>query len=822
MATLAFFTLMGSCLIVLMVAMVNNFTVHHKQADAVDNAALLAAHELSQVTVDHSSFGQVGLCDLPADRFSPTGVRQGRVISLGSLYETLRIDSEIAKKLGQKSMLSMAEHDTSLAHKVETELAQRLRQAVEVDTAPTSVPQSTGSNSEQDNTVYRDVYRAISSDREAQAATSVELKIYLGRGTNPIFTREETRLVSTADFVRTDSGAAPYLVLVEAHYEGHAKGSSQPQRYVKRACALIGAPTVEAPPSAFIINFPQGIPPQFASAHDILFNKQWTSKGDWQQAVGSRVPGKGSLAPPLDPVMPSMQPGDAMAVGLYHWLRSAGSAIDPDLAVELIHSKWDLNSLSNTADRKDLDMTDSAEQTSTIVNSCLARDTGAREYSIMNQTGPSSVGQIALSRAFAVFDQSTQPNAGPAYPPTALPLFVDAQGKCNLAGRKGFNTALIKSFLYDIHDTNIAATTSLAMAKQFLNQSSNALSQTEQRIIIERQELASVTSRLARMTDEASKRRKPVSDSGAEADDPKRIMILAQDRTEALRAQIANDEQQRANLRDTHNRATQAIYNATKAASATYELCEHAFKSCRDGIYQIDTAHRAYLIGKKFVFVAHNEPLCENDFFAATQDAAANKNKSEDEEPKSPWFSRNMEIMAPVDAFIGNHAEDAKAEGKSLKALLQEKPVEQIFHQGMIVLDSRSITRTATTTPACHGYKQYAFSNIAIPSGQLLYYCQNAIESGDSPKVSWSMLLRDLVATRSNASDIGATGNPIPSEERSWCNESEHGPCPGLACELQLRCPLPVLNDFSEDTYLKEPGINTQVPQIPPVPADML
>jgi hypothetical protein len=83
-------------------------------------------------------------------------------------------------------------------------------------------------------------------------------------------------------------------------------------------------------------------------------------------------------------------------------------------------------------------------------------------------------------------------------------------------------------------------------------------------------------------------------------------------------------------------------------------------------------------------------------------------------------------------------------------------------------------------------------------------------------------LLRDLVATRSTASDIGSTGNPIPSQERQWCSDTDNGQCPGLAVELQIRSPLPILTNLDEDTYLKEPALNAQIPQIPPVPADML
>jgi hypothetical protein len=182
-----------------------------------------------------------------------------------------------------------------------------------------------------------------------------------------------------------------------------------------------------------------------------------------------------------------------------------------------------------------------------------------------------------------------------------------------------------------------------------------------------------------------------------------------------------------------------------------------------------------------------------------------------------------METFFPVESAFNVSSDKVKVENRTLKEVMQDAPMMEKFRHGMVVLDSRSITKTATDQPVCHAYRQYAFSNISIPSGQLLYYCQNATQSGDATKVSWSMILRDLVASRSTASDISSTGNPIASQEREWCAEPGHGPCPGLACELQVRCPLPVLTTFGgEDSYLKDPSRMTEIPQIPPVPADML
>jgi hypothetical protein len=822
LAQLLLLTCIGSLIIVGYVWSVNKYSVHRTQTDILENAALLAARELSEITVQHSSLGDIGLCDLPPGRVSSHGISQTRATSIYHLYDTLNVDKEIAVKLNHALIEKLADNDLGLAQKLEYELAQKLKQAVEPDLSQ-NIKTMRGNNftEDQDNNVYRDVFRMIAADREAQKAASVQVKVKLGWAKSAIFNRDcDPHQVDTANFQDKPQEHAPYLVQVEAIYD--KRGKSKNEGIVKRSrCALIAAPNVEPPPAAFVINFPAGVPPIFKSVYDILAFKNWTSNGDWQQAVGSNVPGNGSLAPPLGSVGPSMSPGDAATVALYDWLKSAGPAVDSDRAVGLIKSIWDVSPLTVPVRRPE-DVVETADLQAANVNSCLARDTGAREYSIMNQTAPGSTGQTALARAFSIFGQSNQAmSQQPTYPQSALPLYVGKNGKCNIAGRHDFDQALIRDFLSCVQRTNIAAISSLSTAKQLLSTTNVALSQLEQKMFIEKQELASVTSRLARSQDEPAKGKD--QDIHAQLKASQHIVDLSNERIATLNAIIDADERQRLKFQRMHRLAIQATVNATKVSNSTFDLGAHAFKFCRSGLFRIDAPRKGFLVGIKYVFFPCTEPLTEADFTSLESLKALDTPLKKELEPQSPWFAKTLDSVFTVQtAFPGPLYDQVKVEGRTLTQLMQNPPVCSSPSRGMIVLDSSTINAAAEGKPTTRAFRQYAFSNIPIPPGQLLYYCQNAAQTGDAPRVSWSMLLRDLVASKASNTGDEPVGNPIASQERNWCSNKDTQKCPGLACEIQIRCPLPVLNKMVEDAYLKNPMTNAQVPQIPPVPPDML
>ena len=99
LAQMLVLTAIGALLMVFCVTFVNRFTAHRKEENVLEKAAIIAAHELAEITVQHNSFGNVGLCDLPADALSKRAGSKSRAISIDRLNETLSTDLEIANKL---------------------------------------------------------------------------------------------------------------------------------------------------------------------------------------------------------------------------------------------------------------------------------------------------------------------------------------------------------------------------------------------------------------------------------------------------------------------------------------------------------------------------------------------------------------------------------------------------------------------------------------------------------------------------------------------------------------------------------------------------
>ena len=148
-------------------------------------------------------------------------------------------------------------------------------------------------------------------------------------------------LVDPAIFQEAPPGRAPNLVLIEAAFalkQGGEGGTAAP--YKKSACALIRETPTADEPSVFAVSFPFGMPPFAHSIMDLLHYQGWRSKGVWHQAIGNEVPGRGSLAPPLEPLLPEMDPGEALAVALYDWLKYVGSGLEPEAVQSAFAEKF--------------------------------------------------------------------------------------------------------------------------------------------------------------------------------------------------------------------------------------------------------------------------------------------------------------------------------------------------------------------------------------------------------------------------------------------------------------------------------------------------
>ncbi|MBS1952806.1 MAG: hypothetical protein JST89_01330 [Cyanobacteria bacterium SZAS-4] len=807
---LALIATVGSVVISLYVLWIGISGHHKRNVDTAALAALYAAEQLSQINVDSASFGKVGLCDQASDDSGTFSYVRGqrRVTGLNTIYKTLAVDAAIAKHLKRQIMTDLIEKDLAEVKKVENELRLRLHEAAEPDLMEAKASENStqlyASTASKQNNIYRDVYRMLAADKSSPDLSLIEVRLKLGRykqratASPDGWPSGKIRLIEPAElFEPAKKEQAPYTVLVEAVFQTKSKNGSDPIRTVsKKYCALISAPRLDPVKSTLVMSFPDGLPPVIDSAMSILTAKSISGTGDWQQAVGNEVPGKGSLAPSLQPVLPGMSPSDAFSVALYHWLKRQGSEVTEQKVYELLEAKWN----SSAPIMKFQPVT--APTNESKPNSCLAIDTGARQYAILNQTGPGGIGQTALSRAFAIYSGAVASSPQVSFPPNALPLFVDSEGKCNLTGRKDYSDKFVNDYLKAVYDTNLAAVESAAVSRMVIARASTELAQLDQKIYIERQELNSIINRFNRLGLEAP----PAKDEGA-PNEVARQKALIQDKIDALKASIATDEESRAKLRKTNTLAQRTTSVANQVGTTTYELCAQAFRLCKDGIFRIDKPTPGYIISRKYVFRPCTKPVDESDFFKPESEVSANSKL---------WLTKSFDVVTTIEA--ARLAADTVVEGAKYSDFATST-ISQQTRSPVVFLTTDELFSTSTPRPMIFNF--YPFGNIRIPSGQLFYYCKDALRTGSAPAVSWSVVIRDLVASVGQNSMGNPTGEPIQSDQPDWCKTSDQHECPGLACEFQLRTPLPVITN-SPETLLTNPVNSAQIQQIPPVPADLL
>ncbi len=808
---LALIATVGSTFIALYVLWIGISGHHKRNVDTAALAALYAAQQLSQINVDSTSFGKVGLCDQPADDSGAFSYSHGqsRVTGLNTIYKTLAVDAAIAKHLKRQIMTELIDRDRAEVKKVENELRLRLHEAAEPDLMEAQASENSSqlyaSTASKQNNIYRDVYRMLAADKSSPDLSLIEVRLKLGRYKQPASTSPDSwpsgkiRLIEPAElFEPAKKEQAPYTVLVEAVFQTKSKNTSDPIRTVsKKYCALISSPRLAPVKSTLVMSFPDGLPPVIDSAMSLLTAKGLSGNGDWQQAVGNEVPGKGSLAPSLQPVLPGMSPSDAFSVALYHWLKRQGSEVTEQKLYELLEAKW------NSSAPIMKFQTETAPPTyESKPNSCLAIDTGARQYAILNQTGPGGIGQTAISRAFAIYSGTLSSSPQVNFPQNALPLFVDRDGKCNLAGRKDYSDKFVNDYLKAVYDTNLAAVGSAAVSRMVIARASAELTQLDQKIYIEQQELNSVVNRFNRLRLEIN----PTKDEAA-PNEVARQKALIQEKMDALKLSISSDEEDRARLRKTNMQAQRTTSIANQVGTTTYELCAQAFRLCKDGIFKIDKPTPAYIISRKFVFTPCTKPVDESDFF---------KPESEISDNSKLWLTKSFDVVKTIEN--ARLAPDTIVEGAKYSDFASTSVLQQT-NSPVVFLTTDELFSSSTPRPMIFNF--YPFGNIRIPSGQLFYYCKDALRTGSVPAVSWSVVIRDLVASVGQNSMGNATGEPIPSDQPDWCKTSDQHDCPGLACEFQLRTPIPVITN-SPETLLTNPVNSAQIQQIPPVPADML
>lgn len=882
-------TFAGSFVVALYVLGVCTLNQQHKDSNSVDRAVYLAARSLSEVTASHPSIGRIGLVDWapPQELSYSEKKRRPRVIGLNSLYATLRVDAMIARRLQSQALIDLSNHDLKVAKQLEAELTRRLFAAVEqfpsqdsrIAEAPERVArQLTGEyeeNSEEDrkDSILQEVSKLLSEDVKGRGPNLVDVKLTLGsvepgKLTTQTFAPKEdagkdfvadgmyrsgvpvtmpdgqtitflgqphaTRIIDPSWFKPGSRTTAPWAVQLEAIYErAREKGSSE--KIVKTACAAVGGEPVFPKASAFVLNFPHGRQNQFDKVVDILNFKNWESQGEWQQVVGTEVPGKGSLAPPMEKITGGLSPSNALAHALYDWLKQMGSLVEPEKFARMMNESF-------AQAIKDASIDPATGQ----ANSCLTVDTGSREYALLNQTNPDGPGQVAISQCFGIRDQRLPHDKIP--PASSLPLIVDAAGKCVLAGKNTYDSDLLKDFLSAVYETNLAALESLETSKQMAIRAKSTLRELDQKMYFERQELTSVSTRMHRIrsqmpfdVENTTKATGPLKPRDSEN---LRQYNLAKNRLEALKQLLIEDKDARDRYRKLSETARLVSLNANKAGITTYDLCIHSNQILVNGLARTQAPARGFLLGGRFVFLPQPVPIQEEEFFLSEEERAK---KAEATLPKpakgdlnGEWTSPDMRLVAEGSELQETGSKAIFVDGLPLKLYwLQPREIPS-WTRATFVIDStalieslenrkvkedpNAVLQAAQPAPPEHkaitAFKNYAFGNIRIPAGQMMYYCANAVKTGTQPRVSWSVAIRDLISSRSE----GSMGEPVPIPDGDWRDPSKGrvGECPGLAAEFQLRTPLPATDLTQSGSYLTNPLTGQQIPQIPPLPSEML
>jgi hypothetical protein len=611
---------------------------------------------------------------------------------------------------------------------------------------------------------------------------------------------QRTKLVSPVGFIADSRPGAPSVILVEAVFKENKKDDRhEPALIKKSACAVIGNPVLKYNPSALVLTFPQGLPKQFRCAQNILEPARWHAHGGWREASKGDVPGPGTLASPSMLKFSEMAPDQAFAIALYGWLKTLPTNADANKCLHLLSYNWQ-SLLDNGASKTQTMQKDGSAQS--VVNSCLVQDTDSRTFAFMNQGAPGGAGQAAVANVFA--GNQTGPgvifNGAPA---SALPLVVDNEGVCNLAGCKGFDQDLIDNFFEQVHETNLAALESFSVAKQLHTKFQEERAQLQPKCVIEKQEWNSIVARVNRETKNGDA---PVY--GLKPDD------VLREKLDLLRKALSDDERELARLNRGIALSNNAIANATHSIDFTYQITANAFSVCRDGIVPLDSNMSRFLISKKLIFAPHNTPLSEFDFDETSASERESKGLVSN---SSDWLKEGSPISTEIDDLLKRKDRDASILQAKLRVILPALTTDSAIAPTLIVFDSQMMVAHGLPQPML--FNTYPFSNIFIPSGQLIYYCQDAFRTGAKPEVTWSVLIRDLAASWLE----GNAGEPVTAADQDWCKQKGQavGACPGLITEFQLRSPLPVLKGTKAGSIVRN-HVGQEASQIPPLAAEVL
>ncbi len=833
-----FSTLAASGLISAYVLTLAWFNIDNVEADPLEKAGEIAVNNLTATTVFDSAFGTIGIQDKPIA--SAGGA--GKIRSVNTVFSLLRQAALVSHQYQLSAMSKQTAADLTTARKLNDKLKALLN--AEVDHGGSTYLQIKNflahhTRAGSHLTALTLNLGIVDQAGQTYSATTIpaapnELKSpYVRNGTilalapvpipenEPLVFHQQanaTTLVAVEKFAPATAEQLPTAILITAEYETSTGKNRAKLLSRRRLCLLCGNDTFRfaktinktvptgsrGAPTCLVLTFPQGRPQTFTCLADLFKSSQFTGHGEWQQTNKGPVPGTGSLAPPVAPVLIDMDGRDALSIAFYHWLRQLNEPVNPQRLAEIVKAPWAKLEARrpNSGNKAASDSDDNEENVGwqSSVNSCLVSDTDARALAFLHQTGPQEAGQKALRNCFS--EQAIN------YPSSALPLIVDSKGDAFTPGRNKFERVLTTDLLTEIYGTNLAAQDTMATARLVELAAHKAFRDTRDRIVLKQADLSSMKDSMRKETQTAKNK-------------------ILKDDIAALETSLEYEQAEQKRLAIVLSFAHTARNNAISAARQSFDLSNRLMQVCSSGIYRMDSTslQGAFLLGKRFIFAPRLVALSEAEIFA--QADLEVETPGSGKSAKSGWLQDKLLVFGRVHDFTKLPDTQIFAEGRPISDLLAEELPVLPAAPETIVYDSRALHTTnfesATKSSTPQSYAEYPFKGLPVSENQLLFYAQKAFSTN---LVSWSVLARDYVACR----EPGRGGQAVASNIRRWCQPKEDketdAECPSLACEWQLRAPVVLLDEQLKNALqgatLTDPKTGQRIPQIPPVDVTLM
>lgn len=770
----------------------------------LDQAALLIAQELSTLSVKHPRFGNLGLID----------IREGHrtQLSLNRLEAALRLDGIIARQLGFDYMVDLVGRDarqvTMLSRelaKLEHELSVPASESVYTDLEPftetvrkllartgaggrlKSLKVVLGGVKKSAHIGSRVPLPALVGEKDAFFADgdsyATHIPVPIRQDVNYQFYEcaDSIRLLAPKEFepLKTDEEIAS-AVLVEASFEVAERGRVHQLRTIQ-SCALVGGTASAKPSLLFMLSFPQGYLSKFATMKDIFSEQNYnTADGDWLQAFGGDIPEDGHFQ--NNNAVDASKPHLAAMACFYHYLLSAGPELLPAKLEQAL--KQPINAIPVK------DFSENPEAGTFEFNSGLFKDTGAARFALSKQSFRDGAGQRALAAAFS----------GKAFqelmPSYTFPLSVNERGEAHLPQTQSFDRQLVNDFFEALYQTNIAGIETMQIADTIVKRMQTSLEQSEKTIASDKEELRS----LKRSVDTLAR--------GAEKDSQKIQQLQSQ--IDSLSVSIQVEEYRKTGFQKIKEKAQLVAQNGRKAARSSYEIGSHMYSFSSRGVRRISAPFKGFLLGERsVVFIPCSNPVDEDDIYEPSDN-----DKSDFEAGSSRiWMSNNFKVTDIPDSSMF-------VDGKPIVEYWQNPSRGSTNRPLYVMLGSKQLIDSSAKT-ALFASRQTAFDFMrgVVGKSQLCYYAAKAVNSGSSPGLSWSVMIRDLVFSM-----FDGAGKPLESSRPRWCMDLglNEEPCPQLAVEFQIRTPIPIPEGMSSGLYLQDPDGGPQVPLYAPLPAELI